>query len=648
MADLPQPAILQLQRPPRRICPGRTDVTLHTAQLLLIVLVAGLASQWLASRLRLPAIVVLIAVGLVLGPATGVTVLQLPQAELGELIGLGVAIILFEGGMDLKLAEFKRVGHGIGRLTLVGPPLAWLFGTLAAHYIVGLDWPTASVLGAILVVTGPTVILPLIRQARLNKESASLLKWEGIVNDPIGVLIAVLTFQYLTIGGGWQATLTGLGAAIAAAAVLGGLGGWGIGWLYRRGAAPEHLKGPILMVLVLVVYWASNLVQHEAGLLSVTVMGLVIGNMKLIELESLQRFNEHLTIVLLSVLFIVIPSQLEPSALALLDWRVALYLLAMLLLVRPLTIAIATAGAPMRGSDKLLLGWIAPRGIVAAATAGLFGPALVAAGYPDAALLLPITFAVIIVTVLAHGLSIGFVARRLDLAAAGENGLMIVGATPWSCAFGAALRRLDIDVLVVDGAYARLKQARMDGTPVYHGEILSDHAEHTLEALHLSHLLCATENEFYNALVCKAQGRRFGHHRTFQLATDVPSGQAPKGLQLQQRGFFAFDAAATADVLSDRLAQGWTVQTTKLTKSHGWSEMDARLGEQGQDWFLLGGVSPTGAFRLYSKEQKFKLEAGWTALCFAPAKVADRSGQAPAKGADVGDQAPAQAAGKGR
>ena len=139
-----------------------------------------------------------------------------------ELIGLGVAIILFEGGMDLKLAEFKRVGHGIGRLTCVAPPIAWLLGTLAAHYLAGLSWPVSAVLGAILVVTGPTVILPLLRQARLNKESASLLKWEGIVNDPIGVLLAVLTFQYLTIGGGFTSTLAGVAAAIGAAALFGG------------------------------------------------------------------------------------------------------------------------------------------------------------------------------------------------------------------------------------------------------------------------------------------------------------------------------------------------------------------------------------------------------------------------------------------
>lgn len=603
---------------------------MHPSALLLIVLAAGLASQWLAWRLRLPAIVVLIAVGLVLGPATGVIAPASHRDDLGDLIGFGVAIILFEGGMDLKLAEFQRVGQGIRRLTIIAPPLTWLFGSTAAHYVAGISWPVAAVLGAILVVTGPTVILPLLRQARLNKETASLLKWEGIVNDPVGVLLAVLTFETLTIGGGWEQALTGIGAAIAAAAVLGGLGGWCIGWLYRRGAAPEHLKAPILMVLVLVVYWAGNLVQHEAGLLSVTVMGLVIGNMELIELEALHRFKAHLTVVLLSVLFIVIPAQLRPTDLALLaDGRVALFVLAVLLLVRPLAVALATVRAPMRPQDRVLLAWIAPRGIVAAATASIFGPALVAAGFPDAAVLLPLTFAVILATVLAHGLSIGRVARHLGLAAAEANGLLIVGATPWSRALAAELRRLEVDVLLVDGAYGRLKPARMEGTPVYYGEMLSEHTGHTLETQHLSHVLCATENDFYNALVCKAMGPQFGHHRAFQLATDETGEPELRGLPLQQRGFIAFDPRASFDFLGGRLAEGWQVQATKLTKTHGWPELSARLGEPGQDWLLLGGIGPTGSFRLYSKEQKFRLEAGWTALYFAP--VASSGGKSEAR-----------------
>lgn len=590
------------------------------ASLLLIVLAAGLASQWVAWRIGVPVIVVLIATGLMLGPVTGVVTLRLPPQELTGLIGLGVSIILFDGGMALKLGEFRRVGHGVGRLTILGPPLAWLFGSVAAHYLGGLSWPVALVLGAILVVTGPTVILPLLRGARLNKETSSLLKWEGIVNDPVGVLLTVLTFQYLTTaGGGPGKILASLGGAIAAAAVLGGLGGWLTGWLYRRGAVPEHLKSPVLMVLVPVVYWVSNLAQHEAGLLSVTVMGLVMGNMKLPDRETLHQSQENLSIILLSVLFIVIPSRLDASHLHLLNWHTALFVLAIVLLVRPLTIALATLGAPVRRNDKLLLAWIAPRGIVAAATAGIFGPALVAAGYKDADQLLPVTFLVIVVTVLAHGFTIGRMARRLGLAAKNDNGLLIVGASPWSVAFASVLKKLNVDVLLVDGAYHRLKEARMAGIEVFYGEILSEHAEHTLESQHVNHLLCATDNDFYNALACKAQSHRFGVHRVFQLATDEASSQELKRLTLQQRGYFAFDPVATFAFLHQRLQEGWTVSTSKFTASYGWSEFTQRMGERGRDWLLLGGISSDGMLRLYAAEQSFKLEAGWTALYFAPA-----------------------------
>nr|WP_301334502.1 sodium:proton antiporter [Variovorax dokdonensis] len=598
--------------------------------MLLVILCAGLASQWLAAQIRLPAIVVLIAVGLLLGPVSGLVNLSIAPEEMSELIGLGVAIILFEGGMDLKLGEFKRVGRGVGRLTLLGPPLAWLFGSLAAHYVGGLSWPVAIVLGAILVVTGPTVILPLLRQAKLNKETAALLKWEGIVNDPIGVLLAVLAFQYFTIGGGIAVTLKGLGLAIFAALLFGGLGGWLIGWIYKRGGAPEHLKAPVLMVLVLAAYWASNQVQHEAGLLTVTLMGLVIGNMELVERESLQHFKENLTVVLLSVLFIVIPGQLRPEQLFLIDWRIVGFVVVTLLVVRPLSIGLATLGAPMRAEDKKLLAWIAPRGIVAVATAGIFGPALVEAGHPDAAKLLPATFLIVIVTVLAHGLSLGRIARKLGLASTSESGVLIVGASPWTCAFAQALHRLKVDVLMVDRDYERLKEARMLGIDVFYGEFLSEHAEDVMEIQHLSYLLCATDNDSYNALVCKGHSRRVGSHRTFQLAVHYLTQKASRRVPLQVRGYFAFHEEASFHMLDWRLQEGWTMQTSNLTYTWGWNEFSERMGELGKDWLLLGGIAPGGSFRIYSSEQPFKLDAGWTALYFAPERAARRAAEAAA------------------
>lgn len=592
---------------------------MHIATILMIVLAAGLASQWLAWQVRLPAIVVLIASGLVLGPVTGLIDIAMAPGELTELIGLGVAIILFEGGMDLKLGEFRRAGHGITRLTTIGPLLAWLFGTLAAHFVAGLTWPVAIVLGAILVVTGPTVIVPLLRQARLNKESASLLKWEGIVNDPVGVLLAVLAFQYFTISGeGWSDVLLGLGKAVAVAALLGGLGGWLTGWFYRRGIVPTHLKPPMLMVLVLAAYWSSNQVQHEAGLLTVTVMGMVLGNMQLVEREPLRHFKENLTVVLLSVLFIVIPTQLDASHLQSIGLPALMFVLVVLVLVRPLTIVLATAGAPMRWQDKTLLAWVAPRGIVAAATASIFGPGLVAAGYPEAEILMPLVFLVILVTVILHGVTLGPLARRLGLAAEEENGLMIVGAGDWTRALAAKLEDLDINVMIADGSWHRLKPVRMDGIRTYYGEVLSEHAEHELEDEHLSYLLCATENDYYNALVCKALGASFGHHRAFQLAPPKESSDEQRRLTLQQRGYFAFEPPVDAHSLEEKLQQDWTIQTTRLSKDFDMEQLEEKLGDPGDDWLLLGSVSPDGKLKLYSREHAFSPEEGWLLLYFAP------------------------------
>lgn len=595
---------------------------MYIATFVLIVLSAGLASQWLAWRLRLPGIVVLIGAGLLLGPVSGVIDLSVSQIEFTKLIGLGVAIILFEGGMNLKFGEFRRVGRGVSRLTLLGPPIAWLLGAVFAHYILELSWPVATVLGAILVVTGPTVITPLLRQARLNKESASLLKWEGIVNDPVGVLFAVLTFQYFTLAdSSWVGIVTGLGKALLSAGIIGGAGGWLTGWLYKRGSVPEHLKAPMLMVLVLIAYWWSNLIQHEAGLLTVTVMGLVIGNMDLVEREPLRDFKENLTIVLLSVLFVVIPSQLKFSQLELINWQVLLFTIVVLFVVRPLSIWLSTIGAPVRKNDKILLSWIAPRGIVAAATASIFGPALVRSGYEGAEALLPICFFIIILTVILHGLTLAPLAKKLGLAAEQKNGLLIVGASSWTHAFATALKELGVQVLVVDGSYHRLKPIRMNGIDTYFGEVLSEHAEHELEHEHLSFLLSATDNHYYSALVCKALGHEFGHHRTFQLAPHHESASEQRRLTLQQRGYFAFTPHTDFQSLHQKLNDGWSIHTTKLSEGFDMQTLQERLGNQGEAWVFLGGISSKGQFQLYSNEQPFACEAGWTIIYFSKNKV---------------------------
>src|SRR6056297_812137 len=369
-------------------------------------------------------------------------------------------------------------------------------------------------------------------------------------------------------------------------------------------------------------------------LLSVTVMGTVLGNMPLSGREDLQRFKENLTIVLVSVLFIVITARLEFDQLLLLDWRAAMLIAILLLAVRPLAVGLATIRAGMEKSDRMLLAWIAPRGIVAAATAGLFGPAMVAAGYADARILLPLVFAVIIATVVLHGLSLGTLARKLGLAAQDDNGVLIVGASPWSLEFAKAFKALDVEVLLVDGVYRRLKPARMEGIDVYYGEILSEQAEHTLETHHLGHLLCATPNDFYNALVCNALGPEFGRHKSFQLPTDEEASKESRRLSADQRGHLAFGEDCCYQWLQDRLDDGWVIQRTRISEAFSMEEATGKLGEAGTDWLLLAAVSPDGRPRLYSEELPFEPESEWQVLYFAPENGNGTPADQPAEQAD--------------
>ncbi|WP_061961215.1 cation:proton antiporter [Demequina flava] len=629
------------------------------AATLVLILAAGMVAQLIAARLRIPAIIVLIAAGLILGPISGIIIIPGGNEEVSALISLGVAVVLFEGAMDLRFSEITRVKKGVRRLTLFGPPIAMCLGALAAHYVGDIEWPVAWVLGALLVVTGPTVIIPLLRQARLNQESASLLKWEGIINDPIGVLLAFLTLQYFLIADadidpdlqnvaqalGVASVVVTLVGAVITAVVLGTLAGYGIGLVFRRGWVSGHLKSPLLLVMVLLVHTLSDIVVHESGLLAVTIMGVILGNMNLAERDQLLDFKEGLSVIILSALFIIIPAQLEIEQLMLIDWRIIAFVVVLMVVVRPLTVALVTIKSPIRWQDRVLLGWISPRGIVAAATAGIFGPELIEAGYDDGDVFLPTVFLVIIVTVIVHGFTIGPLSRKLGLSAGPANGLLIVGASPFSTSLAAALQKANVPVLVTDVSYQRLQPLRMSSVPVYVGEVLSENGERHIADISLSYLLCASDNDYYNALVSRSYGPDFGYHRTFQLPTHESSSDEEKRVTFQRRGSYAFDGESDYFTLNDRATNGWSVHTTKITADFGWEDWQARQRERDVEWMLVGDVSAEFGFRLASYDQFFSPAEGHTLLYFAPDhskrdRAAEReaaSGAVPAvKRADAG------------
>ena len=243
----------------------------------------GIGSQWVAWRLRIPAIVMMLAAGLLAGPGLG---LINPAQEFGELfrpvIAVAVAVILFEGGLTLNYKELSETGPAVRRLVILGAPLGWLFSALAARYAAGLSWESAAVFGGILVVTGPTVIMPLLRQARLASRPAGILRWESIVNDPVGALAAVLAFEVIwamsgagTFAKAAQHLVIGIGVAL----VAGIFAGWFTAFAFRRGHVPEYMKVPVLFGLVLLTYASTDMLLHESGLLAVTVMGIVSGKL---------------------------------------------------------------------------------------------------------------------------------------------------------------------------------------------------------------------------------------------------------------------------------------------------------------------------------------------------------------------------------
>ncbi len=592
------------------------------ALVLVGIIALGVSAQWIAWRTHIPAIILLLVTGLLVGPVFG---LFHPSAVFGAalqpIISLCVAVILFEGGLSLELHELKEAAKGVRRLVYLGVPIAWTLGALAAHFIAGLSWPVSLLIGAILVVTGPTVIMPLLRQAGLQKRTASYLKWEGILVDPIGALIAVLVFQFFAQTDSGGGLVAGIGWALLSAGLLGGLGGYLAAKAFQHGLVPEYLKSPVLLTLVLLVYVISNALQHEGGLLAVTIMGVVVGNMRIAGIEDMKRFKEYITVMLVSVVFILLTADLEHSVIHSLDWRGIAFIAAVLFLVRPISILLATQGIGMNWRDRVLLGWIAPRGIVAAATAGVFGPAMVAHGYADASALLPIVFGVIFATVALHGLTIRWLARRLGLAHEQRKGVMIVGASPWAIELGQTLQGLDIPVFIVDSSWHSLRPARLAGLPVFYGEILSDFADESVDAAGIGTVLALTSNDAYNALVCNAMGPELGRAHVYQLPMGTSEEDDPKAVTRSLRGRIAFTNDAVYERMWRNQVRGWTFYKTRLTESYSYSDF---LGDVSNESIQILSLKADGRIQVFTPERSVEPESGDTIVYFAPMRETER------------------------
>ncbi|WP_244537403.1 cation:proton antiporter [Methylobacterium pseudosasicola] len=548
------------------------------ATAVLAIVGGGMAAQVLAARLRIPAIVLLLALGFLVGPVLG---LLHPSRDFGPnlrpLIGLAVAIVVFEGGLALDFRELRASGEGVLRLTAFALPINFVLGTLAAHLIGGMMWGAASVFGAILVVTGPTVILPLLRHARLARRSAAFLKWEAIVNDPIGAILTAVVIEILVgvphrDGEAPAAALAlHLAEGVTAAAALGVGSALLAAWAFRRDLVPELLKTPVLLALALVAYVVPNLLMHEAGLIGSTVFGVALANRHVPGLGELRRFKEALVVLLVSCLFVVLTADLDLGVLGKLSLPIIGLTAAILFAVRPAAIWLATLGSDLSRRERLFVGWIGPRGIVAAAVAGLAGPRLSEAGYPGGDLIQPTVFAVIVATVLGHGFSLAPLARRLGLSASADRErVAVVGASPWASDMVVALHGAGVPIVLIDTYPGALQAARDAGVPTLQAELLSRHADEGLADHPPDHLLAVTRDELYNALVCTRLAPEIGRERVYQLA---PSAghllHEDTGVSRDARGKVLGDATTSFDALAGRHEAGWRFVVTDVgTERH--------------------------------------------------------------------------------
>lgn len=555
----------------------------------------GVGSQWLAWRVRLPAIVLMLAAGLIVGPVLGILD---PAAQFGPMlspmIAIAVAIILFEGGLTLDLHSLNDAAKGVRRLVVIGAPLGWFASACTLHYVAGLSWASASVFGGIMIVTGPTVIAPLLRFAKLAKRPAALLQWEAIVNDPVGALAAVLAFEVVVV---WQAAGS-LGHAVGVlllgigfATVLGLAAGWGLVKAFTRGWVPEYMKVPVLFVVLLCVFALSDTVLHESGLLAVTLMGLWIANANLPSFTELYRFKEHATVLLVSGVFILLAAGMSFERLAVLDWRALAFVVAVICVARPLPVLIALAFTNVPLKERLLVAFTGPRGVVLVAVAGLFGERLAGLGISDGEKIAPLAFVLVAATVVLHGFTLTPFARALGLSAGEKPGVMLVGGSGWSVALAKALQKMELPVMIADTNHARLRVAREAGVPVFWGDILSEAFEERVELMAYEKIVVATDNDAYNTLVATDLAPEYGRDNVFQLKR-VKQAQARHALPATLGGRpLALDL--TYMEANAQIAEGQAFRVTTLGEAFGLADWRARS----PDAVALAELTPGGRLR---------------------------------------------------
>lgn len=534
------------------------------------IVIIGVAAQWLATVIRVPSILLLLGAGLAAGPILGWLE---PDELFGELlapfVSLAVGVILFEGGLSLKIRELEGVAGATWRLVSLGAITTWAALWFASAWLLNLSQALAALLGAILIVSGPTVIIPLLRQIRPTRRIGAILRWEGILIDAIGAMFAVIVFETIIAGqvdrtlaetaqdiGVFLLVGAGVGGAVAAVMIP----------LLRRFRIPEFLHSGVSLMMALSAFTVANLIRDESGLLATIVLGVALANQPFVSVRSIVEFSETIRVLLIAVLFIVLAAQIDFTALLDLGFGGLALLAFAILIARPLAVAVSTIGSDLTRRERVFVAAVAPRGIVAASISSVFATELAIAGVEGAEMLVPAAFLVILGTAFFYGLGAAPLAKRLGVALPDPRGVLIVGADLVAREIAHGLKAAGVEVTVVSTNRAEDYSARMSGLTTRYTSVLNERLDDRLlfpNAL----VLALTVNDEYNSLICLRMSEHFGQAGTFQMRRPEGPGTPRTTASPELRGRPVFGGDLDHGTLESRLAEGHEIKATTLSES---------------------------------------------------------------------------------
>jgi NhaP-type Na+/H+ or K+/H+ antiporter len=599
--------------------------------ILMSILLLAMFAQWLAWKLKLPAILFLLIAGIIIGPISGLVLnvpggILDPSRLLGDdllypMVSLSVGIVLFEGCMSLKLSEIKGMGGPVRNLVTIGLLMTAVLTTVFSHYILNFPWEIAALLGAITSVSGPTVVVPILRSVRPTKNLANVIKWEGMLIDPIGALLAALVFSTISSISQFQAVTQILIHVFGVAALgvgLGVLSGWILGTVLRRHWVPDYLSNLFALSCVIVSFAIAEYILEGAGLLSVTIMGVFVGNMRNSHIEEVMDFKEHLSLLLISVLFIVLAANVSFSNLEGIIAPAVILILCLQFIVRPLAVFVCTLRSNLNWRERVLLGWIAPRGIVVAAVAALFSVKLInEAGNSNpeyviyGQLLSLVAFLIIIGTVTIPSLTASFLARFLRVSSPDPKGFLIVGANKFARAIAKALEAQGLSVVLADVSWRNIQAARLEGLQSYYGNSASEHGDWHMEMVGIGRMLGLSSHDQINTLSAVKYYGEFGSNSVFLL----PASENRQNIKLSKMnkkyGKRLFTDGYVYEDLRDIVNAGAVVKTTKITSEFNWEQY---LEMNDKHAIQLFAVSPKLVVHVVSPDSVVSVSAGWSVI----------------------------------